>query len=161
MIVLGVDPGKATTGWGVLRYEPEGKKKKCLDYGVIRTDSDSGDPERLRVIFNRVNRLMREYEPDRVAAETLYFFKNKKTALGVAQARGVVLLSAARKRTPVTGYTPLQVKMAICGYGRAEKKQIQKMVKELLSLDKIPRPDDAADALAVAICETRASSLEK
>lgn len=161
MIVLGVDPGKATTGWGVLRYEPEGKKKKCLDYGVIRTDSDSEDPERLRVIFNRVNRLMREYEPDRVAAETLYFFKNKKTALGVAQARGVVLLSAARKRTPVTGYTPLQVKMAICGYGRAEKKQIQKMVKELLSLDKIPRPDDAADALAVAICETRASSLEK
>lgn len=153
MVILGIDPGKAETGWGVIKTTK--KKMVCLGYGVIKTPAGLKDPERLRMIFNEISRIFREYEPDHLAVETLYFVKNRKTAMGVAQARGVVLLAGARKKVPTQDFTPLEIKMAICGYGRAKKSQVQKMIKKLLNLEKVPRPNDAADALGAAICLAR------
>jgi len=153
MIILGIDPGKAKLGWGIV--EAGIGDLKCIDYGVIETSKELDDPERLKIIFNEMNSLIRRFKPDALAVETLYFFKNRKTAIGVAQSRGVVLLSGAKKKLPLYEFTPLQAKMAITGYGRAEKKQVQEMVKKLLYMKDIPRPDDAADALAMAICCSR------
>lgn len=158
MIILGIDPGTATTGFGVIKKSKKTKKKgkrmKCLDYGLIKTDPSLSDGKRLREIYNHLNRLIEKCKPKIIAVENLYFFKNLKTAIPVAQAKGIVLLAAAKKKIPIVEFTPLQMKMSITGYGRAEKRQIQRMIKKLLNLKKLP-PDDAADALGLAICCSR------
>jgi crossover junction endodeoxyribonuclease RuvC len=150
MIILGVDPGTATTGYGLI--EKKGKICSCLKYGVIKTSADSKQEDRLEKINQEMSLIFNQYQPDVLAIESLYFFKNLKTALPVSQARGIVLMIASQKKVPVFEYTPLQAKMATVGYGRADKKQVQEMVKILLELEETPKPDDAADALAVAIC---------
>jgi crossover junction endodeoxyribonuclease RuvC len=164
MIIIGVDPGTATTGFGVIDTGPEiiGKSTirnlrkrgfiRCLGYGLIRTDKSLVSGERLKIIHDNLNRLIKEYRPEVMAVENIYFFKNLKTVMPVSQAKGVILFTAARKKIPVFEFSPLQVKMAITGYGRAEKKQIQKFLKILLDLKELPTPDDAADALGLAIC---------
>jgi crossover junction endodeoxyribonuclease RuvC len=150
MIILGVDPGIATVGFGVV--ELVGNKYRVLDYGAILTPSDQLFPHRLRAVYNQLNDIIKRYRPDDLAIEELFFNKNVKTAIKVGHARGVEILAAVNHDIEVYEYTPLQVKQAVVGYGRAEKKQVQEMVKILLNLDKIPKPDDVADALAVAIC---------
>ena len=154
MTILGIDPGTATTGYGIIRRKKGENSFKNLEYGLIRTDSSLTAGERLKIIYNQVNKLIRKYKPKALAIERIYFFKNLKTAIPVAQAKGVILLNAARKKIPIYEFTPLQVKMAITNYGRANKKQVQRMIKRLLELKKLP-PDDAADALGVAICCSR------
>jgi len=153
MIILGIDPGTATTGFGIIKKE--GNKLKCLDYGIISTSKEDSQQERLNILYNQITKLITKHKPDELAIEKLFFFKNLKTAMPVAEARGVILLATAKKKIPLKEITPLQVKMGICGYGRADKKQIQEMVKIILNLDKIPKPDDAADALGIAICCSR------
>jgi crossover junction endodeoxyribonuclease RuvC len=150
MIVLGIDPGTASTGYGVVAQR--GGRLLALDGGVIATPA--GDPlqRRLAAIHLRVGELIEEHAPEAVAVEDLYFGANAHSALAVGQARGVVLLAAGQHGLPVGSYTPQQVKGAVCGSGRAAKTQVQEMVQRLLSLAEPPRPDHAADALAVAIC---------
>jgi crossover junction endodeoxyribonuclease RuvC len=150
MIILGVDPGTASCGFGVI--EKQKSASRYVTCGCIRTSARLSDEKRLEIIFSELEKIFKKYRPEQVAVEKLYFGDNAKTAMVVGQARGVVLLAAAQAKLPVFGYTPLQVKIAITGYGRAGKPQMQCMVKTLLNLDKIPKPDDAADALAVAIC---------
>ena len=157
MIILGIDPGTAIIGFGVLKTEKS--KLECLDYGVITTDKKDPQQERLNILYNQVTKLITKYKPDVIAIEKLFFFKNLKTAMPVAEARGVILLATAKKKIPIEEITPLQVKMGICGYGRADKKQVQEMVKIILNLDKIPKPDDAADALGIAICGSRITKI--
>ena len=152
MIILGIDPGLAIVGYGVIEYR--GNKYKLLDYGCINTDSDIIIPERLKIIYEELSILIDKYNPDDVAMEELFFNKNVKTAIKVGQARGVEVLAAVNKGKNVYEYTPLQIKQSVAGYGRAEKRQVQEMVKLLLNLKEIPKPDDAADALAVAICHS-------
>lgn len=149
MRVLGIDPGLATTGYAVLELS-DGRWPRVLEAGVIRTPADTPLPQRLRMLYEDTRRLLREYKPDALAIEELFFAQNRTTAMAVAQARGVVLLAAHKIAT--RSYTPLQIKLRIAGYGRAKKPQIQKMMKQLLKLKEIPKPDDAADALAVALC---------
>jgi crossover junction endodeoxyribonuclease RuvC len=149
MRVLGVDPGLATTGYAVL--ESEGRSVRVLEAGVIRTPADTPLPQRLHTLYEDTRRLLKEYQPDALAIEELFFAQNRTTAMAVAQARGVVLL-AAHSVSATKSYTPLQIKLRIAGYGRAKKPQMQKMMKQLLRLKEIPKPDDAADALAVALC---------
>ncbi len=149
MRVLGIDPGLATTGYAVL--EAGDRRFRVLEAGVIRTPADTPLPQRLHTLYEDTKRLLRDYRPDAVAIEELFFAQNRTTAMAVAQARGVVLL-AAHNVSEMKGYTPLQVKLRIAGYGRAKKPQMQKMMKQLLRLKEIPKPDDAADALAVALC---------
>ena len=153
MVILGIDPGTATTGYGVIKV-PKGKtgKIKTLAYDCIITDPKLPSGERLKKINKEINCLIKKYQPNVLAVESIYFFKNLKTAMPVSQAKGVILLTAAKKKVPVYEFTPLQVKMAVAGYGKAEKKQVQKMVKLLLNLKEIPKMDDAADALGVALC---------
>lgn len=160
MIILGIDPGTATTGYGVIRKIQNSKLKtqnglECLDYGIIQTSSSSPTPERLKILSDKLDKLIKKYEPEILAVENVYFFKNLKTALPVSQAKGVILLAAGKKKIPVKELTPLQIKMGVAGYGRAEKKQVQRMVRCLLNLKEMPKPDDAADALAAAICCAR------
>lgn len=150
MIIIGIDPGTATTGYGIIKIED--KEHKCLDYGVISTSPKWSVGDRLYKIGVDLSDVLEKYNPDVLAIESLFFFKNVKTAIPVSQARGVILMMAAKKEIKTYEYTPLQAKMATVGYGRAEKKQIQDMVKILLKLDEVPKPNDAADALAVAIC---------
>ena len=152
MIILGIDPGLAKVGYGAVKKSK--KRIKCLGYGCIKTSPDNALQYRLNQIFNELNGLIKKYNPDVLVVEKLFFFKNAKTLIPVSEARGVLLLAAAKKKIPIYEFTPLQVKAAITGYGRAEKKQVQKMVKMLLDLEKIPQPDDAADALGLAICYT-------
>ena len=152
MIIMGIDPGVARMGYGFVERKKAGEKLKLIDYGCITTDSSLPAGERLKKINNELNRLIKKYRPEALAVENIYFFKNLKTAMPVSQAKGVVLLTAAKKNVPVYEFTPLQAKMTVVGYGRAEKKQVQEMVKIFLNLENIPKPDDAADALAVAIC---------
>jgi len=152
MIILGIDPGTARTGFGIIKKTKDKNKLKTIDYGCITTDSTLSDGKRLKIINDELNKLIKKYQPDILTVENVYFFKNLKTAMPVSQAKGVILLTAAKKKIPVYEFTPLQVKMTIVGYGRADKKQIQKIVKVLLNLKEVPRPDDAADALAIAIC---------
>ena len=149
-VVFGVDPGTAITGWGVI-VEQDGALQ-ALDYGVIRTPASASLQDRLVSIFSELSALLERYAPDAVAVEDLFFSKNARTALSVGHARGVVLLAIALRQTPLFHYKPAQVKQAVSGYGSADKRQVQEMVKLLLGLDSVPRPDDAADALAVAIC---------
>ncbi len=149
MIILGVDPGTATTGYGLIR---KNRELKLIDYGCIKTTTDLTTAERLKKLHDQLNVLIKKHKPNMMAVEDIFFFKNLKTAIKVSQARGVILLTAAKIKIPVFEYTPLQIKQAITSYGRAEKIQVQKMVKLLLDLKEIPKPDDAADALAAAIC---------
>lgn len=148
MKILGIDPGTATTGFAVIKKVKTGVQ--ALDFGVITTSKNLELPERLREIAANLRELFSLHKPDLLAVESLFFFRNHTTAFLVAQARGVVLLAAAEHGLPVREFTPLQVKQAVTGYGRAEKKQIQRMVQQIFELDEIPKPDDAADALAIA-----------
>ena len=150
MLVLGVDPGTAITGYGLVQ-EAEGQLQ-AVAYGAITTPSDWALPQRLLKIYRDLTALIREYNPAEGAVEQLFFSRNVKTALAVGQARGVALLALAEGGLPVHEYTPLQVKQSVVGYGRAEKAQVQELVKLLLGLEVVPQPDDAADALAIAIC---------
>jgi len=147
---LGIDPGIAIAGYGVIKVQ--GNSFKTIEYGVIRTSSQKETPERLQEIYQGVSQIIDQYKPETMAIEELFFNKNVKTALVVGEARGVAMLAAYQRGLTVYEYTPLQVKQAVVGYGRAEKQQVQFMVKSLLNLSEIPRPDDAADALAIAIC---------
>jgi len=150
MVIMGIDPGFAITGYGIIKYE--GNRFSVLEYGAITTGADARFPERLLLLSNRLEELISLYKPDAISVEELFFNKNIKTALAAAHGRGVALLAASRSGAGVFEYTPLQVKQAVVGYGRAEKSQIQQMVKVILNLEKVPKPDDVADALAVAIC---------
>lgn len=157
MLALGIDPGTATTGFGVVREEDGAYH--LVDCGVILTPAQEPMPQRLLLLHNRLLALLATHRPDAVAVEELFFNKNVRTAIAVGQARGVVLLAAAQAGVPVYEYTPLQVKQAVVGYGRAEKHQVQEMVRILLGLDGVPQPDDAADAVAVALCHLQSFSL--
>lgn len=150
MIILGIDPGTAITGYGVVSHQ--GNHLKYIACGVIRTEAKLPTAARLIEIHRQLGELISYYRPDAAAVEELFFNKNVTTALTVGQARGVILLALATAGLPIAEYTPLQVKQAVVGYGRAEKNQIQEMVRMLLCLPEIPKPDDAADALAIAIC---------
>ncbi len=149
MVILGIDPGTANTGYGILTVD---RDIKVTEYGCIHTSANKAMPERLKIIYQRVSDLIKQYHPDEVAVEQIYFSKNRKTALSVAQARGVIMLSGSLAGKKVFDYTPLEIKQTVAGYGRAEKQQVQYMLKSLLHLARIPSPDDAADALAVALC---------
>jgi len=149
LVVLGIDPGTAILGYGVVRGE---RDPVMVAYGVVRTESKQAPEKRLQLLYDGVSRLIAQYLPDCVAVEQLFFSKNVTTALPVMQARGVVLLAAANADVPIAEYRPIEVKQAITGYGKADKPQMQEMVRVLLRLDAIPQPDDAADALAVAVC---------
>jgi crossover junction endodeoxyribonuclease RuvC len=152
MIIIGIDPGTATTGYGIIKKIKKGNQVKCLCYGTIETSSLSDPGERLKTINKELEKLIKKHKPEAMAIERLYFFKNAKTVIPVSQAKGVILLTAAKNKIPIYEFTPLQMKMAIAGFGRAEKKQVQKMIKEIFNLKEIPKPDDAADALGIAMC---------
>jgi crossover junction endodeoxyribonuclease RuvC len=157
MLVLGIDPGTAITGYGLVMGK--GDDLTLVAYGAITTSSDWPLPERLQRIYRELTALIENQQPTAVAVEELFFSKNVRTALSVGQARGVALLAAANAGLPIHEYTPLQVKQAIAGYGRATKDQVQQMVRMLLALDSVPQPDDAADAIAVAICHIHSATL--
>jgi crossover junction endodeoxyribonuclease RuvC len=157
MIVLGIDPGTASTGYGVL--EGSGSRLRALAAGVIETRADTPLERRLAAIHGEVGWLLDEHRPDAVAIEELYFGANARTAFAVGQARGVVLLAAGQRGVPSRSYTPQQVKGAVCGHGRADKDQVGRMVARLLGLTEPPTPDHAADALAVAICDLNRAPL--
>lgn len=150
MRILGVDPGIAITGYSFIDYQ--GNKFIPVEYGCIRTTNNIPPKSRLHKLYNELNDLINKYQPGCLAVEELFFNRNVRTAMAVGQARGVILLTAALAGIDVFEYTPLQVKQAVVGRGRAEKNQVQYMVKVILNLPKIPRPDDVADALAVAVC---------
>jgi crossover junction endodeoxyribonuclease RuvC len=160
MIVLGIDPGTASTGYGVVESDPARRGRLlALDGGVVETPADLPLERRLTAIHARVSELLDEHAPAAVAIEDLYFGANARSALAVGQARGVTLLAAGQRGLPCASYTPQQVKGAVCGSGRAEKAQVQQMVQRLLALPQPPQPDHAADALAVAICHLNRAPL--
>lgn len=149
-IIIGFDPGVADTGYGVIK--DEGGKLTCVDYGSIKTPAKTPLPDRLVTIYSAVAALLKKHKPTLVSIEQLFFSKNVTTAMAVGQARGVVLLAIAQAKVPVVEFTPNQVKQSVASYGAADKQQVQRMVKLILNLKNIPKPDDAADALAIAIC---------
>ena len=149
--VLGIDPGTATTGYGLVRDRADGSLES-VEYGVIQTPTSLPDHQRLALLYNRLTQLLLLHRPDSCAVEKLFFQRNVSTAISVGQARGVILLAIAEAGLDVFEYTPNEVKQAVTGYGSAQKRQVQEMVRTLLIMPEIPRPDDAADALAVAIC---------
>lgn len=155
MVIFGVDPGYAIVGCGIVRYE--GARFSLIGYGAVTTDKDMPFPDRLVKIYRDMTERLAQFKPDAVSMERLYFNTNTTTAIDVAQARGVTVLAVREAGIPLYEYTPLQVKQSITGYGRAEKRQVQEMTKTLLNLDAIPKPDDAADALALAICHAHSS----
>ena len=159
MIILGIDPGTATTGYGVI--ENNHGKLKVVDYGCILTDKKLEMPERLDLIASNLKNIIKKHKPQIMSVEELFFFKNAKTIITVGQARGVILFVGKNQGLKVCEYTPLQVKQAVVGYGRADKNQVQQMVKSILGLNEVPKPDDAADALAVAICCASSIKFEK
>lgn len=150
MRILGLDPGLAILGFGII--DEEGNKLKLVDYGIINSEPDITFPERLKLLYDDLDFLINRYKPDIVAVEELFYNRNATTAIKVAQARGVQVLCCQNHNLPLYEFTPLQVKQTITGYGRADKKQVQLMVKNLLNMDHMPQPDDAADAIAIAIC---------
>ncbi|MDE6021585.1 MAG: crossover junction endodeoxyribonuclease RuvC [Ruminococcus sp.] len=150
MRILGIDPGYAIVGFGVVDYA--GMNFTPLEYGAITTEAESVFSDRLTSIYNDLDFLISRWQPDCIALERLFFTSNQKTVIDVAQARGVIILCAAQRNIPLYEYTPLQVKMAVVGYGKAEKKQVMDLTRRILRLEQIPKPDDAADALAIAIC---------
>ena len=150
MRILGIDPGYAIVGYGILDYSAN--RFEVVGFGAITTAADMSFTKRLEVIYNDMCRILDLYKPDEMGIEKLFFNTNQKTGIDVAQARGVLMLTAQLEQIPVSEYTPLQVKQAVVGYGRAEKKQVMELTRRILKLQKIPKPDDAADALAIAIC---------
>lgn len=159
MIILGIDPGIAIVGYGIVEYK--NNKFRVIDYGAITTPSTMNTTKRLERIYKGIDILIKNYNIDEVGVEELFFNKNVKTAITVAQARGVILLACSHNDKPIYEYTPLQVKQGVVGYGRAQKAQVQQMVTSMLNLKEIPKPDDVADALAVAISHAHANKLEK
>lgn len=160
MLVLGIDPGTATTGYGLVRDLSDGSLE-VVDFGVILTPAGSPMPDRLLSIFNYLIEKILLYHPESGAVEKLFFQRNVTTAMSVGQARGVAILAMAQHGMDITEYTPLEVKQAVTGYGGADKNQVQQMVKALLGLKQVPKPDDAADALAVAICHLHSARLNR
>jgi crossover junction endodeoxyribonuclease RuvC len=160
MLVLGIDPGTATTGYGLVRELSSGDLE-AVAYGVITTPAHTPMPDRLRQIYHEITALIAQHQPAAAAVETMYFGKNVTTAITVAQARGVILLALAEAGLPIREYKPAEIKQAIAGYGDADKMQVQEMIRRLLDLDDIPRPDDAADGLGVAITDLNASRFER
>ncbi len=158
-VFLGIDPGYGRTGYGIIQMVDS--RMECLDYGVIETEAKADFFTRLLFLSTDIKKIIKKYSPEVVAFEELFFCKNITTAINVAQARGVVILSAIESGCEIMEFTPLQVKQAVTCYGKAEKKQIQKMVKTFLKLPELPQPDDAADALAVAICAVGSYKLKK
>ena len=159
MIIMGIDPGIATVGYGVVSYN---KSKFCvIQYGVIKTAAGLPTSTRLLEISDDLAMLIERYKPDCAAVEELFFTTNRKTVINVAQARGVLLLECSRRGVPLFEYTPLQVKQAVVGYGKAEKQQVMEMTRQILKLDNVPRPDDAADALAIAICHGHSAGMQR
>jgi len=158
MITLGIDPGTAITGYGIINEEQDGYLK-VLDFGVIRTSADSSQGERLVQLYKRIKELILLHHPEMGAVEKLFFERNVRTALHVGQARGVALLAMAESNLQIGEYTPLEVKQAVAGYGGADKNQVQQMVRAILGLETVPHPDDAADALAVAICHIHSAKM--
>jgi len=156
MIILGIDPGIATVGFGIIKAQGSGQS--LVRCGVIRTEAGQRLSLRLKQIHSDVTELIEAFRPDAIAVEEIFFNTNQTTGISVAQGRGVILLAGEQKGVPLFEYTPLQVKQTVTGYGRAEKRQVMEMVRRLLGLNVIPQPDDAADALAVAICHARAST---
>ena len=154
MLVLGIDPGYAIVGFGAVKYE--GCNFRAVEYGSIVTSSNEIFERRLEIIYDRLCEILERNKPDAVSIEKLYYKNNAKTVIGVAEARGVVLLACKKAGVNVFEYTPLQVKQAVTGYGKAEKLQVQEMTRRFLHLPTIPKPDDTADALAVAICHCQA-----
>ena len=154
MMILGIDPGYAIIGWGVVRYERG--RFTPVDFGAVTTPAGMDFNRRLEMIYDGIAAIVRQYPPDAVAVEKLYFQTNKTTAIDVAQARGVTMLALQKNGAPpVFEYTPMQVKSAVTGYGQAHKPQVMEMTRRLLRLKKVPRPDDTADALAIAICHAQ------
>jgi crossover junction endodeoxyribonuclease RuvC len=149
VIIFGVDPGTARMGYGIIDYDHD---SRLIGHGVLETPARSSMPDRLRTLYDLVANLLDEHQPAVLAVEQLFFARNVTTALSVGQARGVVLLAAAQRDIPVQEFTPSEIKQSIVGYGKADKGQIQEMVRMILNLDAVPQPDDAADAIAVAIC---------
>ncbi len=173
MIILGIDPGTAIVGYGVISTtipkhlkQDRNQKPKVLDFGCITTTQFNTAPERLKIIHEEVCALIKKHQPDIMSVENLFFFKNFKTAMPVSQAKGVILLAGAQHHLPIFEFTPLQVKMTVVGYGRAEKKQVQEMTKQLLDLSgfdlkkKSRKKDDASDALGVALCAVLSSKFQ-
>lgn len=158
MVILGIDPGTATTGFGVISYD-EGRLT-AIDSGVLLTQPTDILPDRLMSLYNDINTLLDRYDPDTVATEKLFFYKNVTNGISVGGAVGVILLAFAQRNLPWAEYTPMQVKLAVSGYGGADKLQVQINVTRLLNLVEIPRPDDAADGLAVAICHAHSYRLK-
>lgn len=150
MRILGIDPGYAILGYGII--DVRGNRFSVVDYGSILTDSSMKMPERLQALYSGLTELIQKYNPDEASIEELFFNNNAKTAILVGEARGVAVLACANGNLPIGEYTPLQIKQALVGYGRADKKQVQYMVKTMLNLESVPKPDDTADALAAAIC---------
>lgn len=159
MRILGIDPGYAIVGWGVLDYERN--RFSVVDFGAIRTEADMPFPARLEKIYREITEIIEKTEPDALSMEKLYFQTNRTTAIDVAQARGVLMLAAFEHELEINEYTPLQVKQGVTGYGKAIKNQVMEMTRVILNLDEVPKPDDTADALALAItyAHTRGSSL--
>lgn len=151
MLTIGIDPGTAATGYGIIQEDEKGNLE-TIDYGVIHTSNEQSLPYRLLEIHNRLLELIQLHRPQSGAVEKLFFQKNVRTAISVGQGRGIAMLALAQAGIEVAEYTPLEVKLAVTGYGGADKRQIQEMVKVLLGMEEIPKPDDAADALAVTIC---------
>lgn len=156
MRILGIDPGYATTGFGLLRAE--GPELKLLQYGVLTTPKDLPFPKRLEILYDDVQRLVEVTQPDAAAVEELFWGRNITTGIGVSHGRGVILVALAKAGVPIFEYTPMQVKQAVVGYGKAEKRQVMDMTRRLLHMEKTARPDDAADAIAIALCHARARS---
>lgn len=155
MRVIGIDPGSAIVGYGIIDYNSN--KYSIINYGVVLTSKDLSVEERLKIVYDEISNILKKYKPEFMAIEDLFYFKNNKTVISVAQARGIILLAGKQNNIHITSYTPLQVKIGITGYGKADKKQVQQMVQKFLGLSEIPKPDDAADALA--ICITHINSL--
>ena len=154
-VILGIDPGYAIVGYGVIGYHAS--RFALGGYGAITTEAGLPFETRLGIIYEETDKLIKLAKPDAIAIEELFFTTNQKTAIYVSMARGVLILAAVRNNIPIFEYTPLQVKQSVVGYGRAEKKQVMEMTRLLLKLDEIPKPDDAADALAIAICHAHTS----
>lgn len=150
MKIAGIDPGYAIVGFGIIEYA--NSRFQTLDYGAITTGADMPFNERLGEIYSDLSYVLDKWKPDYLSIERIFFTTNQKTAIAVAEARGVILLSAVQRKIPIFEYTPLQVKQSVTGYGKAVKKQVQEMTKRILALSEIPKPDDTADALAIAIC---------
>ena len=159
MRILGIDPGYAITGFSIIDYE--GNKFKLIESGAITTNAGVSFPLRLTKIFDDLNLIIDKFKPDAISVEELFFNNNAKTAINVAQARGVVLIVGCRRNIPTFEYTPLQIKQAVTGYGRADKMQVQRMVKAILNVEKLPKLDDTTDSMAAAICHAHSSKFSQ